>query len=176
MYDTFVVNVNPPAIEGGIWDGTCQICGRIITAHDIKELNENAKFHYDTKHKSVQTETIAEEASRIVYGDREKTYDDPNRNFRKLAYIIQGILDGKLKDDARITPNDAALILVGLKISRESFKPTRENRVDGIGYWICLDRIVLEQEKADGPVKLTRNNDGSVVFGMNAPVLDDDDV
>lgn len=94
--------------------------------------------HFPTK----KTETVAEEASRIVYGDREKTYDDPNRNFRKLAHMFQGVLDGKLKEGATITPNDVALMLICLKISRESFKPSRENRVDGIGYWLCLDRIV----------------------------------
>lgn len=94
-------------------------------------------------------ETIAEEASRIVYGDREKAYDDPNQNFRRLAFMIQGVLDKKLLPGVTITPNDAALILVCLKIAREAFKPSRENRVDGIGYWLCLDRIVGAEEKND---------------------------
>lgn len=87
-------------------------------------------------------ETIDEEARRIVYGDREQTYDDPNRNFRKLAHMWQGVLDTKLAPEQIITANDVALMLVCLKISRESFQPNRENRVDGIGYLLCLDRIV----------------------------------
>lgn len=90
---------------------------------------------------------IAEEAMSIVYGDREKAYDDPNQNFRRLAFMLQGLLDNKLRPGATITPNDVALFMVCLKISRESFKPHRDNRVDGIGYWLCLDRIVQEQDK-----------------------------
>jgi hypothetical protein len=84
---------------------------------------------------------IAEEAASIVYGDREQTYDDPNRNFDKLGYMWTGHLLNKLKPGERITPQDVALMQVMLKISREGFRPKRDNRVDMIGYTLCLDRI-----------------------------------
>jgi hypothetical protein len=85
---------------------------------------------------------IAEEAIRIVYGDREQTYDDPNRNFNKLAHMWTGHLLTKLKPGENITPQDVALMQVLLKVSREGFSPKRDNRVDMIGYTLCLDRIV----------------------------------
>jgi len=94
-----------------------------------------------------QYERISEEAVRIVYGDREKAYDSPNRNFNKLAHMWTGTILEKLKPGETITPNDVALMLICLKISRESFRPSRDNRVDGVGYWECLDRIVQEQER-----------------------------
>ena len=116
---------------------------------DDDECNKCGKSRGHIAHFPVQHigENIAEEAVRIVYGDREKAYDDPNQNFRRLAFMFQGVLDKKLAPNAQITPNDVALMLICLKISRESFKPSRENRVDGIGYWLCLDRIVQEQDK-----------------------------
>lgn len=115
----------------------CTECG-----HDLYHISHLPQ-------EAPKQETIAEEAQRIVYGDREKTYDDPNRNFRKLALMWQGILDTKIVPGQHVSANDVALMLVCLKLSRESFKPNRENRVDGIGYWLCLERIVEEEEKTD---------------------------
>jgi hypothetical protein len=94
-------------------------------------------------------ETIAEEAARIVYGDREKAYDDPNVNFEKIALMWNGLLLRKLKPHVRITPQDVALAFVLLKVSRESHRPQRDNRVDMIGYVLCGDRIVEAQDKLD---------------------------
>jgi hypothetical protein len=91
-------------------------------------------------------ETIAEEAARIVYGDREKAYDDPNVNFEKIALMWNGLLLRKLKPTMRITPQDVALAFVLLKVSRESHRPQRDNRVDMIGYVLCGDRIMQTQE------------------------------
>jgi hypothetical protein len=129
-------------------DGITYLCGVTPDVHqrmDFSYVIDDPLVLHNTLKQTV-AETIDEEAHRIVYGDRERAYDDPNRNFRKLAYMISGVLDEKLKISGSITPNDVALILECLKISRESFKPSRENRVDGIGYWLCLDRIVQEQE------------------------------
>lgn len=91
-------------------------------------------------------ETIAEEASRIVYGDREKAYDDPNQNFRRIAKMWTGTLDKKLAPGCEVTPRDVALMFIQLKISREAFMPKRDNRVDIIGYALCLERIVEAEE------------------------------
>jgi hypothetical protein len=55
----------------------------------------------------------------------------------------------KLRPGQVITARDVALMLVQLKISRESFRPNRENRVDGIGYWLCEDRIINEEAEAE---------------------------
>lgn len=111
--------------------------------------SKRALHHIQVTEKPKADETIAEEAQRIVYGDREKAYDDPNQNFRRLSFMWQGVLDKKLAPGATITARDVALMMVCLKISRETFMPNRENRVDGIGYWLCEDRIVKAEEAND---------------------------
>lgn len=94
----------------------------------------------------VVPENIAEEAARVVYGDREQTYGDPNINFDKLAHMWTGHLLKKLQPGTTITASDVAIMQVLLKISREGFRPKRDNRVDMIGYVLCLDRIVQQNE------------------------------
>ncbi len=110
---------------------------------DTNGLDSGSNGRLDTNDKG---QNIAEEALEIVVGDREQAYDDPNRNFRKIALMWTGTLMEKLKGDALVTPRDVALMLIQLKISRESFSPSRENRVDGIGYWLCEDRVVNERQ------------------------------
>mgnify|MGYP003341885794 CR=1 FL=1 len=41
-----------------------------------------------------------------------------------------------------IEPRIVALVQQAVKLSRESALPKRDNRVDGIGYWLCADRVV----------------------------------
>lgn len=119
----------------------CNKCG----LHGESKVHSKLKINMSS---NVRTETIDEEAHRIVYGDREKTYGDPNKNFNKLALMWTGTLLDKLKPGVQLSANDIALCLVQLKVSRESFKPNRENRVDGIGYFLCLDRIVESNKDA----------------------------
>jgi len=106
-----------------------------------------AEENKDSNAPKVPQKTIHQEAADIVYGDREEAYDDPNINFRKVARMWSGMLDKKLR--VVITPQDVALMFILLKISRESFQPKRDNRVDIIGYTLCLQRII-DSETDDG--------------------------
>jgi len=51
-----------------------------------------------------------------------------------------------------VTPQQAILCMIAVKISRESRKAKRDNRTDIAGYAECLDMIEerLAQEQADG--------------------------
>lgn len=86
-----------------------------------------------------------EEAARIVLGARGAYYDSPLRNLGRTAQIWGGILGAKLRDDATITAEDVALCMVGLKLSRESFRHKRDNITDSHGYLIALDMIREER-------------------------------
>jgi len=88
--------------------------------------------------------TILDEAASIVFGDREKAYDHPSRNFESTAKIWNGILAYKL--NASITPEEVALCMVGLKLARESHRHSRDNLVDAAGYIECAARCVGEDE------------------------------
>ena len=87
------------------------------------------------------TETALEEAQRLVYGDRGETYGHPLDDFSRTAAIWAALLN------APVTAEQVAMCMVALKLSRETHKPNRDNRVDLAGYAECLDRIVAERRR-----------------------------
>lgn len=83
-------------------------------------------------------DAIIAEAVRITSADRHDAYAPPEDNFRRIATVWNGLLDGKL---ARVlTPADVARMMAGMKLVRDAHKPKRDNRVDAIGYLRCLER------------------------------------
>lgn len=79
---------------------------------------------------------VLEEAQKIVWGDREQVYDDPNANFRRIAGIWSQILGQP------ITMQQVALCMIGVKLARLSHSPQhRDSIVDTAGYAACLERI-----------------------------------
>lgn len=85
--------------------------------------------------------TILEEAQSHVYGARQGDYGHPREDFTRTAILWTGVLHHKLADGEHITPEDVALCMVQVKVSREVNKPKRDNRVDMAGYALCLDRL-----------------------------------
>lgn len=83
--------------------------------------------------------SIAEEAQEIIEGPRRDSYGPVEQSFRRHALSWTAILLPKLKAD--ITPREAALMMAALKINREANAPHRDNRVDGIGYWLLEDKL-----------------------------------
>ena len=107
---------------------------------------------------------ITEEAyDLVVQGDRQSNYGHPEQDFRTTGRQWGALIDNWLKaNDYAIVHNDGtdddqewvdveafpdvppkivALMMASLKASRESQRPGHDNRVDGIGYWLCADRI-----------------------------------
>jgi len=90
------------------------------------------------------SETILEEAQRLVYGDRQDDYGHPADDFAKTAKMWTGILLPKLRPRRiigshvemyeEITPTDVAFCMVAVKLSREVHKHGRDNLVDAAGY------------------------------------------
>jgi len=87
------------------------------------------------------SETILQEAQRLVYGDRERQYSPPQRDYAKTAGMWSAFLREKLRPGVAITPEEAVLMMVLVKISREGFRHKRDNLVDGAGYLACAERI-----------------------------------
>jgi hypothetical protein len=88
-----------------------------------------------------KNESILDEAKRIVHGDRGENYGHPFEDFSRTAQIWSAILE------TEVTPEDVALCMVGLKISREVNRPKRDNIVDGAGYFETL-QMVKEERRA----------------------------
>ena len=87
------------------------------------------------------TETILQEAQRLVHGDRQGSYGHPIDDFTKTAKIWTGILLPKLLPGVEIEAEDVPLCMVGVKLSREVNKPKRDNLVDGAGYFETLSLV-----------------------------------
>lgn len=89
----------------------------------------------------VPQESVLEEAQRLVYGPRQAAYGPPEQDFARTAKIWTGVLMLKLREGVEIDASDVALCMIGVKMSRESNCPKRDNRVDMAGYTGCLDRV-----------------------------------
>jgi len=90
---------------------------------------------------TVPPATILEDAQAAVYGDRQEDYAHPRENFTRTAIIWTGLLQHKLADGAFIDAEDIPRCMIGLKLARDVHSPKRDNRVDGAGYFLTLDRL-----------------------------------
>jgi len=96
-----------------------------------------------------EIETVCEEAQRIVYGDREKTYDHPARNFERTALLWNAYLKAKHPDiNVEIGVHDVAWMMCMLKVAREIHQHKHDNLVDAIGYIACSAKIIDHDDEA----------------------------
>ncbi|WP_228794713.1 DUF6378 domain-containing protein [Nocardia cyriacigeorgica] len=85
------------------------------------------------------TESILEEAQRLIHGERNQNYGHPRENFSEIAALFSGYL-GK-----EITDIDVANLMILVKIAR--VKGTgyhRDSFTDIAGYAGCVERIYEE--------------------------------
>lgn len=87
------------------------------------------------------TETILEEAQRLIHGDRNKNYGHPRDNFADIAALFSSYLG------TEITDIDVANLMILVKIAR--VKGTgyhRDSFTDIAGYAGCVERIYEEPD------------------------------
>jgi len=87
------------------------------------------------------TETVLEEAQRLIHGDRNAFYGPPGEDFAKTAKMVTGLLLPKLRPGVEVTAREAILIMVIVKASREVNRPKRDNAVDIAGYAGLLEML-----------------------------------
>jgi hypothetical protein len=87
-------------------------------------------------------ETVLEEADRLVMGERQSAYGHPLDDFTRTGRIWGAILG--IPD---VSAEKVGLCMIGVKISRETNYAKRDNRVDGPGYWQCVDLIHVERKR-----------------------------
>lgn len=84
------------------------------------------------------------EANSLVNGPRQEAYGTPKQNYEGIAKVWSGLLSPILKRD--ITPDEAALMMVGLKLQRQAMKHKRDNLVDAHGYLLVYAHIRSDGE------------------------------
>lgn len=87
-----------------------------------------------------QLDSILLEAEALTEGARQASYGSPLDDYTRTAKLWSAILGHE------VTAEQAILCMVAVKISRECHRAKRDNRVDGAGYFKCLDMV--EQERA----------------------------
>lgn len=93
-------------------------------------------------------ESILQEAERLITGPRQTDYshplDDLTATGRMWGAILSGLWDQDIPD---IPAEYVALMMVAVKISRESRHFKRDNRVDGAGYLGCEEMVIQERAR-----------------------------
>ena len=84
---------------------------------------------------------VCDEAKYLISNDRNSDYGHPIDDFSKTALIWQAILG------VPVTPEQVALCMVGVKLSREVHLPKRDNIVDAIGYLGTIPMIQDERQR-----------------------------
>lgn len=80
---------------------------------------------------------ILDEAKGYIMKDRNSSYDEPERNFERIAMLWEAYLRGK-GTGHQIEPHDVAIMMALMKIGRLEFNPAnRDSWVDAIGYLAC---------------------------------------
>lgn len=80
-------------------------------------------------------QSILLEAEELINGDRAAAYGPASRSFERISKLASILTE---KD---ITPIDVCKIMIALKLSRETNKPGRDNRVDAAAYIELLDQL-----------------------------------
>lgn len=89
-------------------------------------------------------------AENLITGQRQADYGDKLQNFSQTAMIWTGLLAHKLLPGQQISPDDVAICMMGLKMSRLAKTPHHEDSIlDIAGYAGCLHKLQEErvQEK-----------------------------
>ena len=81
-------------------------------------------------------EEILKKAKELITGDRNDTHGDAFQNHAEIAEFWNIFLDKKLQPMANITAEDVALMMVLMKISRntQGKKNNLDNFIDMCGY------------------------------------------
>lgn len=83
--------------------------------------------------------SVLEEAHKIIYGDREKTYGHPSKNLETIAKMWNAYL--LALPERALTPQDVSVMMILLKAARLANDPShRDSVVDICGYAALIER------------------------------------
>jgi hypothetical protein len=89
----------------------------------------------------VPPESIAQEAHRLVLGDRGDAYGHPIFDMTRSADMVTSLLRAKLRVGERLEAEDIGQVMICVKQSRHRNAPKRDNLTDTAGYALTLQMI-----------------------------------
>lgn len=92
-----------------------------------------------TKSKKASSETILQEAERIINGDRHDTYGEVSESFSSIARLWSAYLSRQAT--VNITSEDVVNMMILLKVSRTQGTYHRDSYVDIAGYAGCVENM-----------------------------------
>lgn len=97
------------------------------------------------------SESILEEAQRLIHGDRNAAYGHPLDDFQCTADFWTSYLRHKYDDLGpdvpELEPEDVGMMMTLLKISRQANAEKRDNLVDGAGYLGTVEMVLAERDR-----------------------------
>lgn len=93
------------------------------------------------------SETILEEAQRLVHGDRQADYGHPLDDFSRTAKLWSAILGFP------VTAEQVGLCMCAVKISRHCNRPKRDNLTDLAGYAATVQMVHEERARREVAVE-----------------------
>lgn len=86
-----------------------------------------------------ESESILQEAQRLIHGERNKNYGHPRENFKDIAALFSGYLGQEISDI------DVANLMILVKVARvKGAGYHRDSFTDIAGYAGCVERIYEE--------------------------------
>lgn len=117
---------------------------------------------YQANQEAAKPKSMLQQAEDTINGPRQADYGDKLTNFSHISMMVQGLLAPKLLPDSRITPEDIAMIMMLVKMSRLAKSPDHYDSVlDIAGYAGCYDHIQKDRaagKKLKGALRDARAN------------------
>ena len=101
----------------------------------------------------MKKEEILMKAADLVSNSRQESHGDTFKNHEQIAEFWNTYLDDKLKPMASITPDEVAMMLGLLKVSRSQVgKHNIDDYVDGAAYMAIAGELKLERGEIMGEI------------------------
>jgi len=129
-----------------------------------KLTEESFAAMFADKAATVTPKPMLQQAQETISGPREQEYGNKLQNFSQIAMIWQGILAPKLQLGCVISPEDVALLMIGVKMARLSKSPDHfDSILDVAGYAGCYSH--LQEDRKAGKELLGATEDSRWAFG-----------
>lgn len=135
----------------------CDTCGRAVPigeAHACRGIRTEPLTPSEARLLGLKTESVLEEAQRLVHGNRQADYGHPIVDYKATGRIWGALIERWLvslgfplppEGFPDVDPRICTLMMAGVKLSREAGKHKRDNNVDTAGYAECTEMIAEKQ-------------------------------